>query len=143
MTQEIDLLLIEDNASDAELILRALKKNNLANQVLHVKDGNEALTFLMGQGKYEGTKNIPKVVLLDLKMPKVNGKETLMRIKDNNKIKNIPVVVLSSSREDSDINECYDLGANGYVVKSVESDEFEKTISNIGLYWLTLNEPPQ
>ena len=145
MIQEIEVLLIEDNLSDVEMITRALKKNNLANGLVHVKDGNEALDFLFGQGKYLGRqiKNIPKVILLDLKMPKVNGKECLLRLKMNVRTKKIPIVVLSSSKEDSDINECYDLGANGYVVKPVEFDDLQKAISDLGSYWLMLNEPPQ
>ncbi len=142
MTQEVEVLLIEDSASDAEMIIRALKKGNLANRVLHVKDGNEALIFLFGQGKYEGrqTKDVPKVILIDLKMPKVNGKECLMRIKADERTRKVPVVVFSSSKEDSDIDECYDLGANGYVVKPVSSDEFEKAVTGLGTYWLVTNE---
>jgi two-component system response regulator len=145
MTQEIEVLLIEDSASDAEMIIRALKKNNSSLRLLHVKHGGEALDYLFGQEKFQGrdVSNIPKVILIDLKMPKVNGKECLMRIKDHQKTKKIPVVVLSSSREPEDINECYYLGANGYAVKSVESDTFEKVIAGLGTYWLTVNEPPQ
>lgn len=145
MIEEIDVLLIEDNASDAEMIIRALKKSNLVNHLLHVKDGAEAMDFLYGEGKYQGrqVKKIPRIVLIDLKMPRVHGKECLMRIKKNEKTRKIPIVVLSSSKEDADINECYDLGANGYVVKSVASDQFEKTISDLGSYWLKVNEPPQ
>jgi two-component system, response regulator len=144
MTQEFEVLLIEDNASDAEMITRALKKNNLATRILQVKDGNEALVFLFGQEKYMGrqTKDVPKVIIIDLKMPKVNGKECLMRIKADNRTRKIPVVVFSSSREDSDIDECYDLGASGYVVKPVASDEFEKAVVDLGSYWLSTNETP-
>jgi two-component system, response regulator len=142
MTQEVEVLLIEDSASDAEMIIRALKKGNLANRILHVKDGNEALIFLFGQGKYEGrqTREVPKVILIDLKMPKVNGKECLMRIKADERTRKVPVVVFSSSKEDSDIDECYDLGANGYVVKPVSSEEFEKAVTGLGTYWLVTNE---
>jgi two-component system response regulator len=145
MIQEVEILLIEDSVSDAEMIIRALKTLNLGNQVHHVKEGNEGLDFLFGEGKYSGrqTKNIPKVILMDLKMPRVNGKECLMRIKMSERTKRIPVVVLSSSKESADINECYDLGANGYVVKPMASDEFEKAIHNLGLFWMVLNEPPQ
>ncbi|CAN5383690.1 response regulator [soil metagenome] len=144
MTQEFEVLLVEDSASDAEMSIRALKNANLAHRILHVKDGNEAMIFLFGQGKYEGrqTKDIPKLVLIDLKMPKVNGKECLMRIKADDRTRKIPVVVFSSSSEDSDINECYDLGANGYVVKPVHSEEFEKAMIGLGQYWLVDNEAP-
>jgi two-component system response regulator len=144
MNQEIEVLLIEDNASDAEMIQRALKINNADTPLWHVKDGAEALDFLFGQGKYEGRqiKSVPKVILIDLKMPKVNGKECLMRIKMNERTKKIPVVVLSSSKEYPDIAECYDLGANGYVVKPVDFDEMQKAIAGVGAYWLNVNHGP-
>lgn len=145
MTQEIEILLIEDNASDTEMVTRALQKSNPANPLLSVKDGGVALDFLFGEGKYSGreTKNIPKLILIDLKMPRVHGKECLMRIKMDKRTKRIPTVVLSSSREYPDIEECYDLGANGYVVKPVSSNSFDKAISDVGAYWLKVNEPPQ
>lgn len=142
MKQEIDLLLVEDNASDAEMTIRVLRKNNLANRLLHIKDGAEALDFLFGEGAYAGRhiEQTPKLILLDLKMPKVNGKEVLQKIKSDARTKKIPVVILTSSREDADIKECYNLGVNGYVVKPVEFDEFHKAISDLGLYWLVVNE---
>jgi two-component system response regulator len=145
MVQEIEVLLIEDNTSDVEMITRALKKPNNENPLFRVKDGAEALDFLFGEGRYLGrdTTHIPQVILIDLKMPRVHGKECLMRIKANERTKKIPVVVLSSSREDADITECYDLGANGYVIKPVDSEEFHKTIAGVGAYWLKLNEAPQ
>jgi two-component system response regulator len=145
MDQEIEVLLVEDNASDAEMTIRALRKNNLANRLLHLKDGAEALDFLFGEGKYSGRQieHKPKVILLDLKMPKVNGKEVLLKIKSDKRTKKIPVVVLTSSKEDPDIEECYDLGVNGYVVKPVEFDAFHKAISDLGLYWMIVNQPPQ
>lgn len=144
MKQDIEVLLVEDNDSDAEMTIRALKKNNLANRLLHLKDGAEALDFLFAEGIYAGLqmKNTPKVILLDLKMPKVTGKEVLMRIKADERTKKIPVVVLTSSKEDPDIQECYSLGVNGYVVKPVEFDEFHKAISDLGLYWMIVNQPP-
>ena len=144
MKQEIEVLLVEDNASDAEMTIRALKKNNLANRLLHLKDGAEALDFLFAEGEYSGRQieNIPKVILLDLKMPKVNGIEVLQKIKSDPRTKKIPVVVLTSSNEDPDIQECYGLGVNGYVVKPVEFDEFHKAISDLGLYWMIVNQPP-
>jgi two-component system response regulator len=144
MKQEIEVLLVEDNESDAEMTIRALRKNNLANRLLHVKDGAEALDFLFCEGEYSGRRieHIPKVILLDLKMPKINGKEVLQKIKSDDRTKKIPVVVLTSSKEDPDIQECYNLGVNGYVVKPVEFDEFHKAISELGLYWMIVNQPP-
>ena len=145
MIHEVEVLLVEDNASDAEMTIRALKKNNLANRLLHLKDGAQALDFIFAEGEYADRqiKHTPKVILLDLKMPKVNGKEVLQKIKSDARTRKIPVVVLTSSREDPDIKDCYDLGVNGYVVKPVEFDQFHKAISDLGLYWLIVNEPPQ
>ena len=127
------------------MIIRALRKNNFANTLLHVKDGAEALDFLFAEGAYTGRQmeDIPRVILLDLKMPKVDGIEVLTRIKSDARTKKIPVVVLTSSKEDPDIQKCYDLGVNGYVVKPVEFDEFYKAISGLGLYWMIVNQPPQ
>jgi two-component system, response regulator len=144
MTQEIDILLVEDNDSDAEMTMRALKKGHMASQLLHVRDGDEALDFLFGEGQYAERRLVqtPKVILLDIKMPKVNGKEVLRKIKADPRTNKIPVVILSSSQEDPEIQECYNMGVNGYVVKPVESDEFFKAISNLGLYWMIVNEPP-
>ena len=145
MKQEIDVLLVEDNASDAEMTIRALRKNNLAHRLLHIKDGAEALDFLFAEGAYTGRhiEHKPKIILLDLKMPKVNGKEVLQKIKSDARTNKIPVVILTSSKEDADIKECYGLGVNGYVVKPVEFDEFHKAISDLGLFWLIVNETPQ
>lgn len=143
--QEIDVLLVEDNASDAEMTIRALKKYKLGHRLLRVKDGAEALDFLFAEGAYAGRQIgvTPKVVLLDLKMQKVNGKEVLLRIKSDERTNKIPVVILTSSKEDPDIKECYALGANSYVVKPVDFDDFDKAISDLGLFWLGINEPPQ
>ncbi len=145
MNQKVEVLLVEDNSSDAEMTIRALKTNKLADKLLHVKDGAEALDFLFSEGAYEGNHLgvLPNVILLDLKMPKVNGKECLRRIKVDERTRKIPVVILTSSKEDPDIKECYDLGANGYVVKPVEFDAFQKAVSDLGLYWLIVNAPPQ
>ena len=145
MISVVEVLLVEDNFSDAEMTIRALKKNNLANRLLHVKDGAEALDFLFSEGAYIGRplETTLKVILLDLKIPKVSGKEVLTKIKSNELTRKIPVVVLTSSREDPDIKECYRLGANGYVVKPLEFDDFHRAISELGLYWLIVNEPPQ
>ena len=145
MKQEIEILLVEDNESDAEMTIRALKKNSLANTLLHVSDGAEALDFLFAEGKYarRSVEKVPKLILLDLKMPKVNGIQVLVKIKGDKRTKKIPVVILTSSREDPDIQQCYDLGVNSYVVKPVEFDEFYKAISSLGLYWMIVNQPPQ
>ncbi|MDB5284610.1 MAG: response regulator [Bacteroidota bacterium] len=145
MNQEVEILLVEDNMSDAEMTIRALKKNNLANNVVHLKNGAEALDFIFGEGEYSGrqVEDRPKVILLDLKMPKVNGIEVLHRIKTDDRTKKIPVVVLTSSKEDPDIQACYDLGVNSYVVKPVEFDDFHKAISNLGLYWMMVNQHPR
>lgn len=142
---EVEVLLVEDNASDAELTLRALKKKNLANKLIHVKDGAEAIDFVFAQGAYTDRKveNGPKVVLLDLKLPKVSGIEVLRRIKSDVRTEVIPVVVMTSSREERDLVECYQLGVNSYVVKPVEFEDFARAVSELGCYWLLLNETPR
>jgi CheY-like chemotaxis protein len=142
---EVEVLLVEDNPNDAELTMRALKKSNLANRLFHVKDGAEAIDFLFSQGAYTDRRvqNAPKVVLLDLKLPKVDGIEVLRKIKSDDRTRLIPVVVMTSSREDRDLNECYKLGVNGYVVKPVEFEDFARAVSQLGLYWLLLNETPR
>lgn len=134
----VEILLIEDNANDAELTLRALKQRKLANQVFVCRDGAEALDFFA-----QGAGPVPKVVLLDLKLPKVDGLEVLRRLKGDNRTKAIPVVVLTSSREEPDIERAYELGANSYIVKPVDFDAFARAVSDVGLYWLLLNHPPQ
>jgi len=142
MIPEVDILLVEDNASDAEMTINALKKNGLANKLLHVKDGAAALDFIFAEGAFTG-RNIaykPKVILLDLKMPKLNGIEVLQRIRADEQAKSIPVVILTSSAEDPDIKTCYGLGANSYVVKPVEFDEFQKAVTELGLYWMIVNQ---
>ncbi|MEP7277110.1 MAG: response regulator [Bacteroidota bacterium] len=141
----VELLLVEDNINDAELTTRELKKNNLANNLFHVKDGAEALEFLFARGKYAGARNVthtPKVVLLDIQMPKVNGIEVLQQLKADERTKATPVVILTSSKEDPDIQRCYDLGANSYIVKPVNFERFAEAIKNLGFYWLLLNQPP-
>ena len=141
INDEVEILLIEDSDDDADLTIRALKKQNLANKLVHLKDGEEALEFLFGTGEYTGrnTKDIPKVILLDLKMPKVTGIEVLQKIKDDIRTRQIPVVVLTSSDEDPDINKCYELGVNSYIVKPVEFESFSKTVGDLGFYWLLMN----
>ncbi|HUI89372.1 MAG TPA: response regulator [Anaerolineales bacterium] len=140
----IEILLVEDNPRDAELMIRALKKRNLANNLIHVEDGSEALDFLFNRGKYQERKNssVPKVVLLDLKLPKVDGLEVLREMRENESTRKIPVVVVTSSSEDPDIKRAYELGANSYVVKPVEFEAFTEVMSNLGLYWLLVNHPP-
>ena len=141
----VDILLVEDNPSDAELMLRAIKKRHITNPIQVAKDGVEALDFLFCKGDYAG-RNIldqPKLILLDLKLPKVSGLEVLQKLKSNERTKNIPVVIVTSSREDPDINDAYALGANSYVVKPLDFDSFMDTMSDLGFYWLLLNESPR
>lgn len=144
MEQDIELILVEDNLNDAELTMRALKKNNLANKLIHLKDGSEALDYIFAEGKYKdrNIENLPKVILLDLKMPKIDGIQVLQKLKSHEMTKKIPVVVLTSSKEDPDIQKCYDLGANSYVVKPVQFESFVQAVSNLGLYWMILNQAP-
>ena len=138
----VEILLVEDNPSDAELTLRALRKNNLANSVFIAEEGEEALDFLFCRGKFKGRNfnNPPKVVLLDLKLPKVSGLEILKILKQDKRTANIPVVVVTSSREEPDIKKAYDLGVNSYVVKPVDFEQFINAMSSLGLYWLLVNE---
>lgn len=141
----VDLLLIEDNNSDAELTIRELKKHNLANNLFHVKDGEEALEFVFATGKYAGVRNMehpPKIILLDIQMPKVNGIEVLQKIKSDERTRSTPVVMLTSSKEDPDIKKCYALGANSYIVKPVNFESFAESIKSLGFFWLLLNQPP-
>jgi two-component system, response regulator len=140
-----EIILVEDNPSDADLIKRSLNKNNVANKILHLKDGQEVLQYLFGEGQWKGrtTANTPKVILLDLKMPKVSGIEVLKRIKSNQETMGIPVVILTSSKEDPDIKECYKLGVNSYVVKPVGFEDFSRTVAQLGLYWLLINQQPK
>lgn len=142
--EEVDILLVEDNVHDAELTIRSLKKVNLANKIVHVSDGEEALDFVFAQGKYKGRKvtERPKLILLDIKMPKVDGIEVLRQIKSNDITKTIPVVIMTSSREEQDIITSYNLGVNSYVVKPVNFEAFAKAVSDLGLFWLMINQPP-
>ena len=139
----VELLLVEDDINDAELTIRELKKHNMANKLVHVKNGEEALDFVFAAGKYAGKKDIyhiPKVILLDIQMPKLNGIEVLEKIKSDPRTRTIPVVILTSSKESPDIQKCYGLGANSYIVKPVHFASFAHAIKNLGLYWLLINQ---
>lgn len=141
----IEILLVEDSLEDATLVIRSLKKNNLGNSLRHLSDGAEALEFIFAKGKYAG-RNIddkPKLILLDLKMPKVNGLEVLKEIKSDERTKSIPVVIMTSSREDKDLVESYKLGVNGFVIKPVSFDNFSKAVADLGMYWLMVNQSPR
>ena len=140
---EIDILLAEDSASDAEMALRALKKSNLANSVSWVRDGVEALDFIFSRGQFEGRNGHPKLVMLDIKMPKVDGIEVLRQLRANEKTRLIPVVMLTSSAEDRDVMESCKLGVNSYIVKPVDFSQFAQVIVQVGLYWAVVNRTPE
>jgi two-component system response regulator len=144
MISQVEVLLVEDNAHDAEMTIRSLKKVNLANNLVHVKDGEEALDFIFAQGKFADRDivNGPKVILLDIKMPKVDGIEVLRRLKANEATRCIPIVIMTSSKEEQDIISSYELGVNSYVVKPVDFEGFAKAVSQLGMYWLLTNQPP-
>ncbi len=137
MSNSIDILLVEDNPEDADLAIRALKKNNLANNLLHLEDGQEALDFL-----FNDANEMPQLILLDLKMPRVNGIQVLRKLKSDEKKKIIPIVMLTSSNEEKDIMESYKLGVNAYIVKPVDFTQFSNAVAEIGLFWIFLNRPP-
>jgi two-component system response regulator len=138
MNNIVEILLVEDNPDDAELTIRALKKHNLANNLLHLQDGEEALDFIFSSEP----NSLPKIILLDIKMPKVDGIEVLRKIKSDENRRIIPIVVLTSSKEERDIIETYKLGVNAYIVKPVEFEKFVSAVSEIGFFWLILNQPP-
>jgi CheY-like chemotaxis protein len=142
--EELEILLVEDNPTDAELTMRALKRKNLANRLVWVKDGEEALDFIYARGQFadRNSEDLPRLILLDLRMPKVDGLEVLKEIKANEMTRKIPVVVLTSSQEDQDVVESYKLGVNSYVSKPVEFDDFLEAVSTMGLYWMLINKPP-
>lgn len=141
----VEILLVEDNPHDAELTIRALKKKHLANKVFHVEDGAQALDFLFARGRFadRNMEDSPKVILLDLKLPRINGLEVLSAIKEDERTRNIPVVIVTSSAEDPDVHTAYQLGANSYVIKPVEFDAFIEAMSKVGIYWLMVNHPPK
>ncbi|MBL7859656.1 MAG: response regulator [Cyclobacteriaceae bacterium] len=136
----VDILLVDDSMEDAEMAIRALKKSNLANNLLHLEDGEAALNYFYGEDKDQT--NIPKIILLDLKMPKVDGIEVLRRLKGDEKFSRIPVVVMTSSKEEKDIVETYRLGVNAYIVKPVDVEKFIKAVTDVGFFWLVMNEVP-
>lgn len=142
MHSAIEILLIEDSSSDAKLTIRALQKGNISNNITHLSDGAEALDFIFAKGKYSerDVLNKPKIILLDLKMPKVSGIEVLREIKADERTRMIPVIIMTSSKEDSDITTCYKLGVNSYVVKPVGFDNFSKAVVDIGMYWMVVNQ---
>ena len=141
----VEILLVEDNPHDLELAKRALRKSNLANRIQVARDGAEALDFIFGEGDHAGrpVEDTPKVILLDLKLPKVDGLEVLRRIKEDPRTKSIPVVMLTSSKEQNDVVESYKLGVNSYIVKPVNFERFAEAVQQLGFYWLLLNEPPK
>jgi two-component system response regulator len=138
------ILLVEDNPNDEMLTIRALKKNNILNEIIVARDGKQALDYLFAEGEHEGRdlEINPEVILLDLKLPKIDGLQVLKRIKSDKRTKLLPVVVLTTSNEDQDLLSSYELGANSYIRKPVDFDQFIKAIGQLGLYWLVLNEPP-
>lgn len=141
--KEVDILLVEDSELDAEITIRALRRNNISNHIVHISDPVEAIDFLFGQGGYQDRdiSKKPRLIMLDLKMPKVDGTEVLSRLKANPVTRLIPVVVLTSSREHPDVNKCYELGANSYIVKPVGFNNFMEAIANSGMYWILINQP--
>lgn len=141
---DVEILLVEDNPNDVELTLDALREHRLANHIQVVRDGAEALDFIFCQGSYAQRNNHnPKLILLDLKLPKVNGLEVLQRIRETPHTRKIPVVVLTSSQEERDIAASYDLGVNSYIVKPVDFEQFTEAVYHLGFYWLLLNQPPK
>jgi len=142
--EDVEILLVEDNPNDVELTLRALQKQNLASKVFVVRDGVEALDFIFATGTFEkrNIENRPKVVLLDLKLPRIDGIEVLRRIKTDRRTKDTPVVMLTSSHEDRDVLETYNLGVNSYIVKPVDFGNFVRAVSELGVYWGLLNKIP-
>lgn len=143
--QTIEILIIDDSQNDVELMIRSLKKINLANKLVHLKDGVEGIDFIFCKGKYASRdfNNQPKVILLDLKMPRMNGLEVLEKIKAHEHTKALPVVILTSSKEDPDVRRAYELGVSSYIVKPVDFDNFSKAVAELGFYWLLLNEQPK
>lgn len=145
MHTDIEILLVEDSPADAKLTIRALKRSNLCNRIVHVPDGAAALDFLFARGEFSARdiENKPRVVLLDLNMPKIGGLDVLRAIKSDERTRTIPVIVMTSSKEDSDIIASYDLGVNSYVVKPVGFENFSKAVTELGMYWMLVNQNPK
>jgi two-component system response regulator len=145
ISHEIEILLIEDNIDDAALTIRELKKKHIVNNILHLEDGAIALDFIFAEGEFSNRVETakPNLILLDIKLPKVSGIQVLKRLKGDDLTKQIPIVILTSSNEDPDIQECYDLGANSYIIKPVDFENFQSAISKLSVYWQLLNEPPR
>ncbi|MES2515617.1 MAG: response regulator [Bacteroidota bacterium] len=141
----IEIILVEDSMEDANLVMRSLNKNNLSNSIIHLHDGAEALDFIFAKGIYESRSmdDRPKLILLDLKMPKIDGLQVLRTLKGDERTKSIPVVIMTSSREDRDLVESYKLGVNSYVVKPVAFENFAKAVAELGIYWLMVNQLPR
>jgi CheY-like chemotaxis protein len=142
--EQVEILLVEDKSTDAELTLRALKRHNLANRVLWVKDGQEALDYVFATGNYaeRSPSGDPKLILLDIKLPKISGVDVLRRLKTDERSRSIPVTMLTSSAEERDVVESYQLGVNSYIVKPVDFNKFVETVSEVGMYWMVVNRPP-
>jgi CheY-like chemotaxis protein len=140
--RDIRILLVEDNPDDVELTLRAFEKHNLANEIIVARDGEEAVDILFQRGKEGVKQQVPDLILLDLKLPKMDGLEVLRQVKENPRTKVIPVVILTSSKEENDLNESYRLGANSYIRKPVNFKKFTEVVIQLGLYWMVINEPP-
>ncbi|MPZ45232.1 MAG: response regulator [Betaproteobacteria bacterium] len=142
--EQVEILLVEDKSTDAELTLRALKRHNLANRVLWVKDGQEALDYVFAAGAYaeRSPGGDPKLILLDIKLPRISGVDVLRRLKGDERTKSIPVTMLTSSAEERDVIESYQLGVNSYIVKPVDFNKFVETVSEVGMYWMVVNRPP-
>lgn len=143
-SDEIDILLVEDNPDDMDLALHALRRENLANKIFVVRDGEEALDFLFCRGSYadRSFEHPPKMVLLDLKLPKVDGIEVLKQLKADERTRTIPIVIMTSSKEERDVVKGYSLGANSFIQKPVDFDQFRETVKQVGLYWVVVNQPP-
>lgn len=142
--ESFKILLVEDNPADAELTIRSLKKHGLAKGLVHLENGAEAIDYLFAQREYSNRDSMdsPNVILLDINMPKLSGMEVLRKLKSDDRTKMIPVIMLTSSKEEPDIKECYSLGVNSYIVKPVHYEEFVRAVKELGLYWLLLNQPP-
>jgi len=140
--QQLEILIVDDNFDDADLVMRALKKHNFVNHIVHLKDGADAIDYIYGLGKYSqrNTESLPQVIFLDMKMPKVGGLEVLAKLKSDPDKRRIPIVILTSTAEDPDIRKAYDLGANSFIVKPIEFENFAKTVSELGYYWLAFNK---